>query len=707
MAEEKATVRVQHWVNIRNFLSNDKLSNPESFHEIINRVLFESGPAEDLGQAVSESLDKDILKIDIYDVKKGKCDWPVIGWNKNKNPFVIVGKTFRNEFRVILGDQPEGQKNETILSARQLKKEFEAGFSLHDRIEFDAWETLGEKHSRRWFWRAIAPMGKAMRYLSLAAITGNMLALGVSLYALQVWDRVIPARSENSMIVLLIGVFAAIILELVLRLQRAALIDEVGSEIDKDISARAFGQVLGLKSDARPQSLGSTAAQLREIAQIREATSSTILGAAIDLPFSLIFLFVIYMILPQVLLPLVGAIALVCILGLLAQLPLSKLAKAGLEEAAIRNGLIVEVVTKADELKLNNAHKSMLLRWNKVVETANNISNKQKRWRSLLSNVTQAITQSAYILVVSFGALMVLAGEATMGAVIACSILTNRTMAPLMQITSVAASIQGAIMAKSGLDEMMSRPTDIPNKKHLRRDLETPDFHFKNVRYNYPNIEQPSLIIPKLEIPYGAKIGLLGRVGSGKSTLLRLLSGLVEPTQGTVLLGGTEARVIHPDDLRNAIGFQSQAAHLIRGTVRDNLLVARPHATDKELLQACKISTALKLIINNPRGLDLQINESGDGLSGGQRQSLLLARTILRNPTVALFDEPTSSMDPNSELEFIANLKKWGARKTLILATHRTPPLDLCDHLIVLEEGKIALNGPKSEVLQKLNPKAE
>ena len=692
------------WIRLTERLTNamSKPIDTRILADRINRIKAEDGPAALKANAVVETLDMTGVFVEASELHAAASAGPVLAWTKEGRPFLIEGRTYLGKFRIVVVDT-EGTLREMTLRKTQLKAMFAGGQIFEDKAALGVWvEEMTPRDAKQWFRVSIRPLLRATRHLILAALIGNMLAIGVSLFALQVWDRVIPANSLNSLTVLLIGVAIAILFELVLRLQRAALIDEVGAQVDRSISGWVFRHMLGLKSDARPPSLGSLASQIREINQIREAFSSSMLSAAIDVPFVLVFIFVIYLIGNILVLPLIGAVVLVIAIGLIAQFPLARLAKAGLEEAALRNGLIVEAVLKGDEVKLQQAEDTMQLRWNRAVETASRISISQRRWRNFLTNSTQSIQQVTYVLVVSIGAYYVIAGDATMGQVIACSILANRSIAPLTQVSNLLGALQGSLVAKRSIDELMTRATDIPNAQHLRRQLAAPPFQLKNVRYDYPGTEKGAIIIPRLEIPFGAKIGVIGRIGSGKSTLLRLLSGLADPSQGTVLLDGTEVSSIHADDLRRAIGFQSQTASLLRGTVRDNLKIARPAATDDEMMRACEISQALSLIRNNPRGLDLMINEAGEGLSGGQKQSLLLARTILRDPPVALFDEPTASMDDESETRFIAEMREWSAEKTLIVATHKARPLALCDRLLVINDGRIARDGAKDEVLASL-----
>lgn len=321
-------------------------------------------------------------------------------------------------------------------------------------------------------------------------------------------------------------------------------------------------------------------------------------------------------------------------------------------------------------------------------------------------NGTQTLQQFGYIGVVALGAVMVINGTATMGRIIGCSILANRAIAPLTQVSTVLAALQDSILAKHSIDEMMSRPADSPNSQHLRRELHAPEIAINSLKYHYPSTENISLDISDLKIACGERIGVVGRIGSGKSALLRVLSGLAEPRAATIMLDNTEINAIHPADVRRTIAYQSQGSALFRGTIRNNMAIARPSASDAQMVEACAVSGVLNLIKTNTRGLDLQINEAGQGLSGGQKQSLLLACAILRNPKVLLLDEPTASVDDKTEAKFNDDLNTWAGERSIIIATHRKGPLAICNRLLVIDNGRIVMDGPKEDIIAKLARKS-
>lgn len=632
-------------------------------------------------------------------------NFPALIWGADREPMIVLGQAAQSgRFQAL--QWQGGDAREETLSARDIRKIFAGGVIFHPRATL-----FEEDHAATmqgdWLKRSIAPLWGGARAIAIAALVGNSLSVLISLFSMQVWDRVVPAQSTNTLTVLVIGVVAATLLEMVLRNQRALLIDELGKSVDASMSAEVFSHVLYLKSDKRPANLGSLAAQVRELQQIRETMSSSVVSAAIDMPFLLIFVVFIYVTAGPLVVPILVAIPLVILLGLIVQIPLGRLAKIGLQEAAAKNAMIVESVLKADSIKLLAAEQTMMARWNHSIEVTNDTAAEQRKWRSWLMAMTQTAQQLSYVAIVAMGAVAILKNQLTMGQVIACSILANRAVAPLSQLSVVLGALQSTKQAKISLDDLMARATDAPAAKTLRRDLRKPSIELVDMSYEYPGSQIPALADISLTIAPGERVALIGPIGSGKSSLLRVLSGLATITHGTHLIAGSNVNDLNNSDLRAAIGFMSQSTVLFKGTLRDNLKIANPSANDEDMLTACTISGAHELILNNPRGLDVLVNDAGHGLSGGQTQSILFAREVLRNPAILLLDEPTSAMDDASERRFVQQLDLWAGDRTLVIATHRPALLAPCTRIVVLRGGKIVLDGPKDEVLARLGaPKA-
>jgi len=539
--------------------------------------------------------------------------------------------------------------------------------------------------------------------MCLGSLVGNMLAISTSLFAMLVWNRVIPARSEDTLWVLGSGVCLFLCIELCIRLARVTLADHFGKRADLRLSSMFFAWALDIRSDARPRSPGTLITQLRDLDSMRELLTSTTLGVLVDLPFVAAFLVVMWLIGgPLVWVPII-AIPILIIPSIIMQIPLSKLANLGMKESAMRNTLLMEAIHRVEDIKILQAEARFRNQWNKVNRTSADISMKQRFLAGMLTNYTSTIQQLAYVGVVIVGVYGIFAGTMSYGAVLACSILTSRTIAPLGVVTAVFTRLQNARVSKKALDGLLSLPIDhAQNKDRYHKPLLAGSYRFTNVLFGYDPQMPPAVAIQNLRINTGEKVAILGRVGSGKSTLLRLAGGLAVPQQGQVQLDGINMSLIDVADVRRDVGFLMQDASLFYGTLRDNLLLANPLATDEQILEAMHIVCADQLLLNQSHGLDLVLREGGLGLSGGQKQTLMLARLILRSPNVLLLDEPTASLDEATETIVIQRFQKWIGKRTMLAVTHRYAMLPLVSRIIVMEGGRIILDGPRDTILNNL-----
>jgi ATP-binding cassette subfamily C protein LapB len=538
----------------------------------------------------------------------------------------------------------------------------------------------------------------------LASLFGNLLAFATSLFAMQVWDRVVPAQSIPTLWVLALGVATALVFEFLLRTARVSLADRVGKRADLAISSLMFARAMDMRNDARPKSTGSFISQLRDIEQLRELLTSTTVAAFIDLPFVILFLLFFAALAGPLIFVLLAVVVAIVVPGLALQIPLSRLAREGMRESALRNAILVESIERVEEIKALQAEPRFQALWERYTQAGAQVGITQRFYTSLFVNWTQTLQQLSYTAVLVAGTYMVLAGDMTMGALIACSILTNRVIVAFMPMGQVFTRWQSAKVALSSLGELVAKPVDHdPERELLRRPVLKGDFKLQNVRYGYGEDAATVLQVDSLAIRPGERVALLGRIGAGKSTLLRLLSGMAQPTSGKVLLDGTDLSIINPSDLRREIGLVSQQAQLFLGSIRDNLSIGRPNVTDEEILEVLAITGGLPLVQGQSRGLDLMLQEGGVGLSGGQRQTLLLARTMLRGGNVLLLDEPSAAMDESTERQFADRLRRWAGSRTVVIATNRAGMLPVADRIVVVDNGRIALDGPKADVLNALS----
>lgn len=557
-----------------------------------------------------------------------------------------------------------------------------------------------EKH---WLVQAFRGTRHKIIEVSLASLVSNVLALAGILFSMQVYDRVIPSESYNTLWVLFLGVLIAAFFEFLIRMARTRASDLMGRNADLKISSYLFARAMAIRNESRPKSTGSFISQIREVDHVREMITSSTVGAAADMPFVLIFLVLMAMIGgPLVWIPLL-AIPLVIIPGLLLQWPLARLSREGMRESALKSAVLVETIEGVEDIKALQAEPYFQRVWEQNHEISADIGIKQRFWGGMLSGWGGLVQQLSYSAMLVMGVYFVLKGEMTTGTLVACSLLSSRTLAPLMQLTMVFSRWQHAKVAMNGLDELLRKPVDLPpeeSRAHCPNLLG--DYQLQHVQYAYDYGQTKSILsIDVLRIAKGERVAILGRVGAGKSTLLKLLAGQGMPTQGKVTLDGVDLSLIDPMDVRAQVGYLAQDSRLFFGSLRQNLLMGHPHATEQEMLEALSVSGALNMLQQDASILDQVIHEGGRGLSGGQKQMILLSRLLLRNPKIVLLDEPTSNMDEGLEQQVLKRLDAWVASRTLVVVTHRPAILKIVNRLVIVEGGRIIDDGPRDKVLKK------
>lgn len=556
-------------------------------------------------------------------------------------------------------------------------------------------------YEKSWFWDIVLKDWKRYTDIMVASMIANILALATIIFSMQVYDRVVPSQSIPTLWVLAGGVLIAAVFEFVLRIARVYLSDIIGKRADLKISDRVFGHALRIRNKDRARSTGSFISQIRELEGVRELVTSTTISAIADLPFFFLFLAIFWIIGGNIFWVMLLVVPLMIIPGFLVQKKLAHLATEGMRESAIRNAILVEAVQGIEDIKLLRAEARFQNQWNHMNEVSADVSMRQRKIVGWLNAWTQKIQGLTYAIVVLVGCFAVMKGDMTTGALVACSILSSRMLAPISQVTGVLGRWQQAKVAKNGLDELMQKPVDRPDRAQLiQRKVLSGDYDFKGVVFKYTEDDpRPTLVIPQLKIHAGEKVAILGRNGAGKSSLLQLLSGMQLPVQGKISLDGVDQSLLDPDDIRRDMALLNQNAHLFFGTIRENLTLGAPLASNDQIIRALQITNALEIVEQKKEGLDHLILEGGMGFSGGQKQALLLTRLLLRNPNIVLLDEPTASIDDVSEKVLIQHLKEWLGHRTLVVATHRPAVLQLVDRIIVVHEGKIIKDGPRDAIL--------
>lgn len=539
----------------------------------------------------------------------------------------------------------------------------------------------------------------------IATFLINMLALAVSLFSMQVYDRVIPTRSEYTLITLASGVFIVIIFEAFMKFSRSRIMDKVVVGLDQYLSREVFQRLLKVRIDQMPGSVGSMAAQLRGYEQVRSFFTASTLFGLVDLPMTIIFISLVAFIgSPLVAVVPVIAAVIAILMGLSARKRIDAIAAEGATASYYKTGLLVEAVEGVETIKAGAGNWKFLSRWLDVMNTTIKNDLDMKHANDNLTYFTQLLQQVSYVGIVIVGSFVVMQGDMTMGGLIACSILGGRVLAPVMMLPNLLVQYSHAKAAKLNIETLFELEQDNHGVAYPLSPSRINGFYqCDHLVFNYKDNDRPAININKLTIRPGERIAILGPIGSGKSTLLKVLAGLYAPTKGQVLLDGLDIHQISRETLSERLGYLQQDHRLFQGTLRENLLIGMA-APDDDVLQEALIKTGLiNLVASHSSGLDLPISEGGRGLSGGQKQLVAFTRLLLTKPNVFLLDEPTASMDNRQEQRCLQVLKQALIDgQTFIVSTHKTALLELADRLIIMDNQRIIIDGPKQAVLNEL-----
>lgn len=612
-------------------------------------------------------------------------------------------------YQVILpemGEQPVEIEHAEI-------SEWYAGFAIlakpaarvDRRVEEDL--PVNQKH---WLFSTLWRYRRYYRSAAIASVLINVLSLASIFFTMNVYDRVIPNQAFVTMWSLAIGVTVAMLFESVTRFIRAHLLDTAGKKADLIVGSLLFRQAINVRMEHKPASSGTFANQLREFESLREFVSSATLAALADLPFVLLFVAVIFMIsgplgfVPLLMLPLI------IVISIILQWPLAKVMRENMKDAALKQGVLIESIEGMETLKATNGQAHMQRRWEKFSALQANSGTKSKRYSTLATTSVTFLQQFQTVMLVLIGVYLIDAGSLTMGGLIGTVMLAGRATGPLGQVIGLATRYQSSKSALTSLNKLMELPTDRDSEQEFIAD---PDLKgnvaLKGVGFSYPAPPmQPSPEILKglnIQISAGERVAILGPIGSGKSTLLRLMARLYQPTKGQLFTDGLDVNQIDPADWRRHIGFVSQDSRLFYGSLRENVMLGMPDATPNEFMRVLRLTGLDQIAARHPLGINLPVGENGCSLSGGQRQLVALARTLLSRPQVLLLDEPTSAMDSQTEQVFLNHLHTATQGQTLVVVTHRPSLLALVSRIIVIDGGKVALDGPKEHVLAQLRGK--
>ncbi|RXJ82842.1 type I secretion system permease/ATPase [Arcobacter cloacae] len=576
-------------------------------------------------------------------------------------------------------------------------------YNFENRVD----KEIGIDDSKRWFWRTMQKNMGIYKLVIIAAILINIFVIFVPLFTMNVYDRVLPNKAVDTLWVLLVGIVFVLVFDFILKLLRAYFIEQAGKRADIRMSSKIFDQLLNIKLDAKPSSTGMFVSRLQSFESVREFFTTATITAFVDLPFVILFVIIIFYIGGPL-----GYISLFTMVIAIAfawfmQKPLKKTILNSAKEEQIKQTVLTETVTGLEIIKSVRAQNRMRTHWEKSISQTSYYGNKAHYLSQIVNYFVGLISQLSGVIIVAGGVFLASEGTITMGAIIAAMMLNSRVIGPVSQIVGMIIRLDRTLLSLNNIDEIMKMPVERENnRKYLSRPNLDGNIVFKDVNYSYKEQKFDVLKNINLTIKKGEKVGIIGKIGSGKSTLAKLLLNLYEPSKGSVLVDNTDIRQIDPVDLRRAIGYVPQEPFLFMGSIKDNITIGEQYATDEQVLKASLISGVHDFLGKHEKGYDLIVGERGEGLSGGERQAVTLARAILSNPNILVLDEPTNMMDELSENQFKKKLIEIIKDKTVIIITHKPSLLSLVDRLMVIEDGKIIADGPKEKIIAAFGSKS-
>jgi len=623
---------------------------------------------------------------------------PKVGW------LLIRGQNARQEWIMELWDRNQQQFRET--KSRRSKLSGLKLFQLNLKPEFDSTQSPVFQLIKHELFSHRSKLAEIV----IATISMNLLAIATSLYSMQVYNRVIPTNALQTLSVLTIGVLIAVVIEFVLKHARASISERLIDAVDQRLTRVIFMRFLSIRLDQLPSSVGSLAGQLNAYQSVRSFLTSVTTHLLVDLPFIFIFLMLIPFIGHSMLVTVPVVFFLIALLtNLYNRKQVEVLASASTSLGHFKTGLLVESIEGAETIKSGQAGWRMLNRWMSASDSHRQSEQQMRHITERNQHTTATMQQVSYILLVAGGAVLVSMGSMTQGGLVACTILAGRILSPIATIPALLLQWGQVKAAVQGLDRIWKLELDHQDQSHpIAPEHIRGHYKIEQVTSGYRGTQR-ALQIKDLVIRPGEKIGILGPIGSGKTTLLRLLSGMYKPQEGRVLLDNMDIVHLSKPVLAENIGFLQQDGRLFAGTLRDNLILGMHDPGDDRILAMAEKTGLMKLVIsNNPKGLMQEISEGGLGLSAGQKQLTNLTRVFLRRPSVWLLDEPTSSMDRQTEMQVLQSLaESLRPTDTLVMVTHKTELLPLVDRLIVVAQGQVVLDGPKDQVIERLQKKPQ
>ncbi len=628
---------------------------------------------------------------------------PAILILKNRQAVVLTDiDPDKGEVELIIPELGEGARR---FSLDELQEQY-TGYAVLFAEQFTPQQKPASEiahYDGHWFWSTLWKNRSIYRDVIIASIVINLFVLANPLFIKNVYDRIVPNNAVESLWMLAIGVSVMYLFDLLLKYLRSYFLEIAGKKSDILMSAKLFEQTLGLKMSEKPERVGVFANHLKEFDSIRNFFTSGTIASIVDLPFVILFIVVIYWIAGPLAYVPVFIILLVLLYSLVMRGPIQRAIEASYAASAQKHAVLIETLNALETVKALGLEAKSQWKWEQAVGEIAKASLRAKMLQSSVGRVTGFLQQLSTILVVVAGVYLIKDNQITMGALIASVMLSQRAIGPMGQVASLITSYMQTKTALQQLNDLMQKPVERASpEQFIHLNLVKGKIEFEHVKFAYPGDNKLALDNVSFVIEPGERVGIIGRIGSGKSTIAKLILKLYEPTEGMVRIDDIDIHQIDPAELRRFINYLPQDIQLFKGTVWENIAYRAPYINDERVLEAARIAGVDDFIRQHPSGYHLDVSEGGSSLSGGQKQSIAIARALLLDAPIYILDEPTNAMDARSEKQFLARMQDRIRGRTLIVITHKTSLLTLVDRLIVMEKGRVIADGPKDAILESL-----